>query len=87
MRRGWAGACTLLEGCVLQVGHAGACKLGDVAEEEYEVERIVDQRAKRGGRRGGKREYLIKWLGFASPGCSCRMATASDVCGVGLGCG
>lgn len=62
MAREWVGACALMRGCVLQVGHAGECKLGDVAEEEYEVERIVDQRAKRGGRR----EYLIKWLGFQS---------------------
>ena len=57
--RVWAGLCTACNGCVLHVGHAGACKIGEVEEEEYEMERIIAQRSTRKGT-----EYLVKWIGW-----------------------
>jgi hypothetical protein len=58
-QRTWAGGCDRTDDCVLAVGHTGACKEGAVSDEEYEMERIVDERAKRKGR-----EYLVKWVGW-----------------------
>jgi len=49
----WGGGCPH-EGCVLKAKHAGECKLGDVAEEDYEVEYIVDEE-----KRGRKSLYHV----------------------------
>ena len=49
MSREWAGICSLCEGCVLHAGHEEACRVADMEEEEYEVEAILRQRAKRNG--------------------------------------
>ena len=57
--RVWAGLCTACEGCVLHVGHAGECKIGEVEEEEYEMERIIAQRTTKKGT-----QYLVKWVGW-----------------------
>ena len=57
--RSWVGICTRTEGCILQARHAGACKVGDVGEEDYEVESILDQRGA-----GRALEYLVKWKGW-----------------------
>ena len=35
--RSWVGICTRTDGCILHARHAGACKVGDVGEEDYEV--------------------------------------------------
>ena len=58
MPRSWAGACTRKEGCIKPAGHKGACKLGAFEEEEFEVEKILEQR----DGRGGQVEYLVKWV-------------------------
>ena len=60
MPRSWAGACTRKEGCIKPAGHKGACKLGAFEEEEFEVEKILEQR----DGRGGQVEYLVKWRGW-----------------------
>ena len=57
--RSWVGICTRTDGCILQARHAGACKVGDVGEEDYEVESILDQRGA-----GRALEYLVKWKGW-----------------------
>ena len=38
-------------------------------EEEYRVEKVIDERIKRGRGRGGplKKEYLVKWVGYYTP--------------------
>lgn len=48
-RRTWVGLCRACEGCILADGHRGKHKLGDMAEEEYEVEDIVAERVQPGG--------------------------------------
>ena len=45
--------------CILHARHAGACKVGDVGEEDYEVESILDQRGS-----GRALKYLLKWKGW-----------------------
>ena len=45
MRHAWAGTCQSCEGCILPDGHRGKHKLGDMLEEEYEVEDIVAERS------------------------------------------
>ena len=37
------GICSRREGCVLQAGHRGACKIGAVEEEDYEVEAVMEE--------------------------------------------
>ena len=59
MPRSWVGICTRTDGCIRPAGHKGACKVADMEEEEYEVEKVLDERA---GKRGP--EYLIKWVGW-----------------------
>lgn len=54
--RSWEGGCARKPGCVLHAGHVGECKLGDIAEEIYEVEQILRQRQRR-----GYLEFLVKW--------------------------
>ena len=56
--RAWVGICTRTDGCILHARHAGACKVGDVGEEDYEVESILDQRGP-----GRALKYLLKWKG------------------------
>ena len=56
--RSWVGICTRTDGCILHARHAGACKVGDVGEEDYEVESILDQRGA-----GRALKYLLKWKG------------------------
>jgi hypothetical protein len=34
-------------------------------EEEFEIEKILDQKAARG--KGGKQQFLVKWAGYARP--------------------
>ena len=48
-RRTWVGTCQSCEGCILPDGHRGKHKLGDMEEEEYEVEDIVAERVQPGG--------------------------------------
>ena len=55
--REWHGICEATDGCVLHHNHAGACKIADMEEEDYEVESILKQRRLR----GGKLEYFVKW--------------------------
>ena len=55
--REWHGICEASDGCVLHHGHCGTCKIADMTEEDYEVESILKQRV----RRGGKVEYFVKW--------------------------
>ena len=57
--RSWVGICTRTDGCILHARHAGACKVGDVGEEDYEVESILDQRGS-----GRALKYLLKWKGW-----------------------
>ena len=57
--RAWVGICTRTDGCILHARHAGACKVGDVGEEDYEVESILDQRGA-----GRALKYLLKWKGW-----------------------
>ena len=55
----WVGACRRTAGCVLAARHRGACRVGAMEEEEYEVERIVSSRKKRKGS-GETTEYLAR---------------------------
>ena len=57
--RSWKGACTRTVGCVRSASHRGACKVGVVEDEEYEVEAVVAER-----QRNGQTEYLLKWKGW-----------------------
>ena len=54
----WGGGCPH-QGCVLRAKHAGECKLGDVAEEDYEVEYIANEE-----KQGRKIMLLVKWRGW-----------------------
>ena len=54
----WSGGCPR-SGCVLQKNHEGPCKVGDIADEDYEVEFIADERRER-----KKIFLLVKWRGW-----------------------
>ncbi|EOD32681.1 hypothetical protein EMIHUDRAFT_230451 [Emiliania huxleyi CCMP1516] len=59
LERVFVGLCRRTEGCCLPAGHRGACDLREVAEVDYEVECIREQK-----RRRGKLTYLVKWRGW-----------------------
>ena len=62
--RVFSGQCQKRDGCVRVAGHRGACKLGVMEEEEYEVESIIAERRIAGGKlvkQGGTIQFLIKW--------------------------
>ena len=46
-------------------GHGGKCKVGSIAEEEYEVEDILAQR-----KRYGAMQYMVKWRGWPLEDCT-----------------
>ena len=48
--RVFSAQCHRLDGCVLVAGHRGACKLGAMEEEDYEVESVLDERRIKGGK-------------------------------------
>ena len=48
LERVFVGLCRRTEGCCLPAGHRGACDLREVAEVDYEVECIREQKRRRG---------------------------------------
>lgn len=58
--RQWAGICQKTPGCIRAHKHGGRCKVGQVEEEDYEVECIRDER--QGA--DGHAQFLIKWKGW-----------------------
>ena len=42
LARKWVGACPRDAACIRPAGHKGQCRFGDMAEEEFEVERVMD---------------------------------------------
>ena len=56
----FSGQCQKRDGCVRVAGHRGACKLGVMEEEEYEVESIIAERRIAGGKaREARRDNSI----------------------------
>jgi len=40
----WHGICKKRESCILEHGHRGRCNEGDMSDEEYDVEEILNVR-------------------------------------------
>ena len=74
--RAWAGACSRTCGCVRASGHVGRCKVGSYAEEEYEVEIVLDERTND----MGHAEYLVKWRGWPLADCTWEVEEALGGC-------
>eukprot|EP00322_Chrysochromulina_rotalis_P000723 CAMPEP_0115850390 /NCGR_PEP_ID=MMETSP0287-20121206/11940_1 /TAXON_ID=412157 /ORGANISM="Chrysochromulina rotalis, Strain UIO044" /LENGTH=906 /DNA_ID=CAMNT_0003304387 /DNA_START=42 /DNA_END=2763 /DNA_ORIENTATION=- len=74
------GKCTRKDDCIKHAGHRGACKTGSMAEHEYEIEAILDERhSKKKGKHKGK-AFLVKWLNWPEEDATWEPAEALHEC-------
>ena len=74
--RTFVGVCQRTCGCVREARHRGRCKMGAIAEEEYEVEAILQESM--GG--DGDVAYLVKWRGWPLDDCTWEAEAALTSC-------